>query len=173
MSCLQDLSSASDGVSLNGSDQRFTYAVVPQQCLPVQIGVGRPALLVGVWAGIVIGAGLEIHTCAERPARPSQDRTADVVILVESNPSIGQAHDHCGTEGVLGLGPVHGDHQCVSHHFGQQMLGARHDFSLVDVKLLPYLLLRNAVVRLHRPRCASTHICQQRLITSPTSLKQR
>jgi hypothetical protein len=38
----------------------------------------------------------------------------------------------------------------VSHYFGQEMLGARHDFSLIDVKLLPYLLLRSAVVRLHR-----------------------
>jgi len=39
----------------------------------------------------------------------------------------------------------------VSHNFGQKVLGARHDFSLVNVLLLPYLLLRSAVVRLHRP----------------------
>jgi hypothetical protein len=68
MGRLQNLGSAGYGVSLNRSDEWLAQAVVAQQCLPMKIGISGPALLIGVRARVIVSAGFEVHSSAERAA---------------------------------------------------------------------------------------------------------
>ncbi len=107
---LEDLGSAREREALDGGDHRLPGLEVPQQRLPVEVGVvGEPLLpLVGAESA---GERLQVHARAEVAACAGDDGHPDRGVGVDLDPGVVHPSQHLQAEGVALLGAVQGDHR--------------------------------------------------------------
>jgi hypothetical protein len=116
---LQDLGAAGDAGALDGGDERLLQAVVAEEGLPVQVGVGGEA-------GLPLVVGRVVHLLEVTPGREvaagaGEDGDPDAVVAVDHLPGIGQAGQHLQIERVARLGAVHDQGDDVTFALDQQV----------------------------------------------------